>query len=100
MNKLLRFLLHLQALPTGDRTGFTQKMNDDPKFRRRVGEKLVLLVDKLDDLDKAEMVARCFDHFLSSDITYDEFCEFAQLIDRSLIQSAAARGQREAVTVG
>jgi len=42
------------------RDNFVRKLGSDPKQRKATGEHLLLLLDRLDDISKAELLARAF----------------------------------------
>ena len=52
--KLGRFLFALQSVPLDERQAFHDSLMDRAD-RRRVGEALLLLLDRLDDMDKPEL---------------------------------------------
>jgi len=93
-HKILRFLLALESIDSGSKESFRQKIKSNPKFKRKVGEHLLLILDRIDDLSKPQMIAKCFDHHLTEDIEFAHFIELAQVIERSTI------GDLEALSCG
>ena len=81
-NKILRFLGQLESVPSGDKSEFQERINEDQDYRRDVGEHLLIIIDRLDDLKKTEVLASCFDHFLTGEFDHDHFVELASIIDR------------------
>ena len=59
---------------------------------KRLGETVVLLLDRLDDMDKPKMLAKVFAAFVRKHITYDAFRRLAVGIDQSSIQDLKALG--------
>jgi len=88
--KILRFLTQLKSLGDDEKKEFSQKVESDPAFREKVGDRLLLALDRLDEPAKSEFLARCFDCFLTGHLSYEEFSELAQLIDRSLLHDLEA----------
>lgn len=84
-NKIIRFIYALDELNSSPVKSFRDKLNKEPEYKRKVGEHLLLTLDKLNDLSKPEMVARCFDHFLTGDIDFDMFAEFSHAIEQSTV---------------
>lgn len=84
-NKILRFLSNLDSINSSEKEKFRNKISDDKQFSRRVGEQLLLCIEKSDNLDKIDLLALCFDHFLTSDIDYAKFCELSHAINISLL---------------
>ena len=91
-HKVLRFLIALKEVDDADREATRSKIRDDAEYRRKVGEHLVVIVDKIDAFDKATILARVFDHFLTDDIDHDHFVVLAQVIERSLVADLKALG--------
>lgn len=91
-HKILRFLFALEAANEGDLRKFRTKVDADPEFRRKIGEHLVLMLDKVDAFDKANLLAVVFDHFLTGDIEHEHFIDLAHVIDRSTLADLRALG--------
>lgn len=89
-HKILRFLIALERIGEGDRESFRKKIKDDKNFKRKVGEHLLLLIDKIDSFEKASILARCFDHFLTGDIDYDYFVDLSLVIERTPLSDLKA----------
>ncbi len=79
--KLGRFLCELQRVPTRDREAFRRSLSS-PKEQRKVGEALVLLLDRLDDLEKPPLVARVFAAYVRGQIDQPTFRLMAMAVDR------------------
>jgi len=89
-HKILRFLIALEKIGEGDRETFRTKVRDDSDFRRKVGEHLIVLLDKIDAFDKASLFALCFDHFLTSDIDHEYFADLSHVIERTPLSDLKA----------
>ena len=85
LKKILRFFGELENLDACEKLDFTEKTNKDKKFRRKVGDRIILALDRIDDEEKSEMLAKCFDSYIIGDLTYIEFSELIHIIDRSLL---------------
>lgn len=59
------------------------KLEDDNKYRTKVGEKLLYIIDKCEDADKASLTGILFKSFLQKKIGYDQFLVGALAIDRT-----------------
>ncbi|MES2594169.1 MAG: hypothetical protein V4662_02480 [Verrucomicrobiota bacterium] len=91
-HKILRFLLALKSVENTERIEFRNKVDSDPSFRRKVGEHLVVMLDKMDAFDKSYLLAIAFDHFMTEDITHDHFVDLAHIIDRALLADLKTLG--------
>ena len=82
-HKILRFLIALEEISEGNRLEFRDKVRKDSKFRRKVGEHLLILIDKIDAFEKSSLLAKCFDHFLTGDIDHEYFVDLSHVIERA-----------------
>jgi hypothetical protein len=73
LKKISRFLCELRKAPEAERAAFAARLDVSPEERTRVAEALFILLDRLDDLEKAELLARAFAALLKSDIDHAEF---------------------------
>lgn len=89
-NKIVRFLFALENVDPKVQEDCRAKMSVDSDYRRRVGEHLVLIIDKLDSLQKAEVLAKCFRHFLHGDMDHDRFMDLSHLVDRASLADLKA----------
>ena len=57
------------------------KIDKSGKFRTKVGEKLLYIIDRCDDHEKSQVIARLFSAFLIDTICYDEFLRASHIVD-------------------
>ena len=88
--KILRFLFALEQVSKTDRKEFSRKIDRSPEFKRRVGEHLLVTIEKLDILDKPVFLARCFESFIAGDIDHEYFVDLANIIERSTVHDLRA----------
>ncbi|MBU2986806.1 hypothetical protein KO528_15685 [Saccharophagus degradans] len=84
-HKVLRFLIELENINNGNRDYFRENIESDPEFRRKVGEHLIVILNKIDAFDKTSLLAKCFDHYLTKHINYEYFVDLSYIIERSLL---------------
>ncbi len=65
------------------RKEFLREFEEDPKKQRKVGENLLMLLDRLDDLDKPAMIAKLLKACFRKQISYEGFKYYASIVDRS-----------------
>lgn len=82
LRKMARFLSELQQVSVDERYTFVRDMDRDPAFKKKVGEKLILLLDRFDDLQKANVLGKLFRAYLVGRIDYELFGRLASIIDR------------------
>jgi len=90
LQKLMKFLYHLKEVPDADKEQFINKVKGDKKFKKLTGENLILILERLDDLNKPELVGKAFCAYVEGKITYDEFILLSTAIDRTRISDIKA----------
>jgi len=83
VRKLFAFLQELKDVPEDKRIDQIIKIEDDPKYKTKVGEKLLHIINKTDDIDKASLVGKFFKAFLENKFDYDKFISGVLCIDRT-----------------
>jgi hypothetical protein len=83
VRKLLAFLQELKAVPEDKRIDQIIKIEDDQKYKTKVGEKLLHIINKIDDIDKASLVGKFFKAYLENKFDYDNFVRGVLCIDRT-----------------
>ncbi|MBW4457700.1 MAG: hypothetical protein KME55_36500 [Nostoc indistinguendum CM1-VF10] len=79
--KIYVFLKELGKIPEQQRKAFTQKLTDENE-QVKIGEKLLLLIDKLDEIEKSKLLAKTLGAFIQERITKREF----NLISQAIVQ--------------
>lgn len=79
--KVLQFLAQLDDIPQHKKQEFVDSLKDK-KERRKTGETLILLIDRLDDIDKAEILGRLFSAYIEQKVSYDDFRRLSTIISR------------------
>jgi len=79
--KVARFLVALYDVPAQERAAF---LNDhvSPEDQRRLGDTILLLLDRADDFAKPPLLARLFAGYLKGEYGYGEFRSLATALDR------------------
>lgn len=83
IKKIIRFLFSLNKVSSEERSKFKEKIEKDDKFKKKVGEHLLLILDRLDDMDKPYLVAHAFGAFEKGLIDYEAFQRLALAIDKT-----------------
>ena len=102
--KLMRFLEPFEEASKNDRDKFRKRLMQDEAETRRVGEILFLVVERLTDLDKAQILGCLFVSYLNEQLSSIELRRMAQAVDISfaddlvsLIESDGDINQSEAL---
>lgn len=83
VKKLVNFLSSLSTVSQEVRQQFRARMNVDEKFKCKVGEKLLLIIERLDDMGKPSLIALAFQAYMEDRIGFDMFQRLACAIDKS-----------------
>lgn len=70
--KIKRFIDILEVTFMDERHEFINNIKADPREAKKVGELLLFQLDKADSVDKAELIAIVFIHYLQKKITSDQ----------------------------
>lgn len=83
--KIAKFFKPLREIPEAERREFVDKIEKDSRFQREVGQHLLLVVDRLDNMAKPELLAGAFRAYLSDRVTWGQFQDLSVVIDRCVV---------------
>lgn len=82
LKKVASFLHGTRSASQEVRDRFRKKMKADPAFRRKVGECLILLLERHDHFDKSSILGKVFTAYMRGEIEYEAFLRIATSVDR------------------
>jgi len=85
LKKLATFFSGLGRVNEDEKNEFRENIETDDAFCRKVGENIVLLLDRQDSFDKAYILGKVFSGYLRGRIDYQTFLQLAAAIDRAFI---------------
>ena len=85
LRKLCRFLRELADVEPTKRKQMISRLEQGPEQRRSVGENLILLLDRLDRMEKAEMVGKAFRAYCTDAIDRHTLERLTIAVDRILL---------------
>jgi hypothetical protein len=85
LRKIVHFISKIEQTDPDERKRLITEIEKSAKYRIKVGEKLLYIIDKCEDHINAEYVARMFNAFLAQKITYNEFLRSSSIIQKILI---------------
>lgn len=99
LKKIYRFLGVLNNIPENERRDLVGKLGRDEEERTKAGENLLLIIDRLDNIGKPEILGLMFCDYLSGSISKRDFMLLAkslELFNLELVQNINAyyNGQR------
>lgn len=80
--KLIKFISALSELTSQERADVIKKLESNDGYFKKVGETLVLLIERMDDMQKPEMLAIAFRSLAKNKIDIDQFKRLTHAIDR------------------
>lgn len=83
LKKVLGFLQPVSEIALEDRQSFFDKLDDDEK--QRVAQYMVLYIERLDSLEKPEMLGKIFASYVREEISYKTMLYFCYFVDRVFI---------------
>lgn len=85
IKKILLFLNESQKIKSSNKESFIKKLTTDRKYYKRVGENLVIILDRFDHLNKAAILAKLFISFLIKEITEEEFFRLSSSVEKTYL---------------
>ncbi len=82
MKKMIRFLCELKDVSPEERRSQLAKLDVVPGEKEKVGEAVLLLLDRLNDMEKAGMMGRAFKAYLLGKISMEQLRSLDYAIDR------------------
>lgn len=86
LKKIISFLNGISSISTERRNTMISKIDKSSKYKTKVGEKLLFILDKSDDTEKASLIAKAFFSFLKNTIDYSDFIKIAHIINNIFIE--------------
>lgn len=83
--KILKFLFELKSIPISERLNFIEKMENEDKTKR-IGEKILIILNKIDDVDKATILGKLFKLTIEDIIETSVFMRLSHMIDKSYLE--------------
>lgn len=85
IKKLFTFLKQLEQTSAENRERETEKIDNNPNYRTKVGEKLLFIINEADDCEKAEYIGKLYKEFINKNLHYDDFIRAVNYINKTNI---------------
>lgn len=82
--KLLKFLFELKDIPLDKREKFIAELETDNETNK-AGEKILIILNRLNDIRKAEIIGRLFKETILGRINFKDFNRLTHIIDNAYI---------------
>ncbi len=83
--KLLKFLVSISEITLAERLSMVERLEQDDAYSQNVGESIILLLDRMDDISKPKLVARAFKAFSTGAIDSTQLQRINYAIDKLLM---------------
>ena len=80
LNKIISFLIELKNIPISKREEMVNKIDKSKKYEIKVGEKILLIIDRCNDYENSKFVAKLFSAYIMEKIDYADFLRGANII--------------------
>ena len=81
LKKVLKFLFELKSISQEKRQKFLKRIEASEDYNNKVGEALILILDKLVDLEKPQLIGKLFASSIREEIDYKTFLKLSYLVD-------------------
>lgn len=82
LKKILSFLVNIKDVHQSQREKLLLKIENSEKYQKNVGEAILLIINKMDDLEKPKIIGKIFSFFLNEEIDYETFLRLSQSIEK------------------
>lgn len=86
LKKIIYFISGLKNISATKRHKMIDRIDNSERFRTKVGEKLLYIIDKCEDYEKSQIIALLFSAFLSERISYSQFLRAAHIVDQVILE--------------
>lgn len=83
--KLLKFLFELKDIPQANREKFIVEL-ESKNETNKAGEKLLITLNRLNDVDKATIIGKLLKQTILGKITFDNFKRLTHIIDNTYLE--------------
>jgi len=80
--KLVSFLTELSSIDLNRRQEMINKIDSDPKYNQKIGNKLLHIIDNSQDYLTSKYIGKLFASFLKGELDYPEFCKASLILNR------------------
>jgi hypothetical protein len=95
--KILSFLGEIADAPSEKQKAYAEKLAADAGSRENAGAALLLLLERLDDIEKAALVGRLYRTYLEGRIDYSCLRRFCSIVDRAFLSDLAELSRSKTV---
>lgn len=83
--KILKFLFELNSVSNKERLNFIEQL-DNENESAKIGEKLLIIINNLEDVDKATIIGKLFKLAIEGKIEMQTFMRLSYMVDRAYLE--------------
>jgi hypothetical protein len=83
--KILTFLIQLKNTEVESRKKQIEKIGTNPKYKTKVGEKLLYIIEKCEDTEKAAYIGKLFQCYIEEKLDYEDFLRASKCIELTFL---------------
>ena len=81
LKKILKFLNEIKNISIKERIEFISKIESNQSYRKKVGDHLIMIIDNINDFEKAEIIGKLFSNTIKNNISYDIFLKLSHIVE-------------------
>lgn len=85
--KVYKFIKEFEEIKHREKSKFLDKITSDRKERIKVGQTLIMILDKIDEVDKTQIIANLFTAYIKSDLTKSEFIQLCSIVEKAFLEN-------------
>jgi hypothetical protein len=98
--KILKFFFELNKINEQERRIFVTTICSDTKRAKKLGEHLLILLDRIDDMQKPRILAKIFSAYIEEKIDYEMFLRLSSILDKSFLSDLLKLSDYNKLQVG
>ena len=83
--KIYKFIKEFERVKQKDKEKILSKIASDREEKIKIGQTLIMIIDKITDLDKTQFISNLFAAYLKSKITKSEFIQLCSIIQNAFL---------------
>jgi hypothetical protein len=83
--KVYKFLKEFEKIKQKEKSKFLEKITVNKNEKIKVGQTLIMILDKIDEIDKTQIIANLFAGYIKSDLTKSEFTQLCSIVEKSFL---------------
>lgn len=86
LRKIAMFLKGVSGVSADEKREFTEKIENDVNHRQKVGENLLLLIDRHERIEKSLLLGRLFAAYMKNELSNEGFMRLSAALDKAIIE--------------